>query len=325
MARVVGAGAADHGGLVADLVLDGRAAARLLLVAEGRRLAGGAGDDDAVGAVLDQVAARACRAARLVHRAVLGERGHHRREHACDAQPSRSGYRGCSEHGGREDGRAAVGPGPRLLELGGDADQDVLAAERRDELDADRQPVVGPVQRQRDRRLAGGVEERGEDRRSCARARSRPAGPGPESSKVPSGGGGSPIVGVSSRSMPPASNQPAISRARALVQRRPPSGTRPALLASALLGERPGERLDVVGADRLAPEDDRTGRAPRPGPPASGSMNDSIDVRVAGLAGGAAECRLVDRVAERLEQLGGAARGLDCTSGSTSLVDERAR
>ena len=58
--------------------------------------------------------------------------------------------------------RAAIRPRLRLLELRGDADQQVLAVVGRDELDADRQAVGGPVQRQRDRRLAGGVEGQGE-------------------------------------------------------------------------------------------------------------------------------------------------------------------
>ena len=43
--------------------------------------------------------------------------------------------------------RRAVRPGLRLLELAGDADQDVLAAVGGDELHADRQALGGPVQR----------------------------------------------------------------------------------------------------------------------------------------------------------------------------------
>src|SRR5260221_12006710 len=45
-------------------------------------------------------------------------------------------------------GRRAVGPGNRLLELRGDPQQQVLAAQRGDQLDADRQAVLAPVQRQ---------------------------------------------------------------------------------------------------------------------------------------------------------------------------------
>ena len=62
---------------------------------------------------------------------------------------------------------------------------------------------------------------------------------------MPSGGGGSPSVGVSSRSWP-ASNQ-SRSCARAPGARRPRPGTGPRR-ALALLGHRPGERLDVVRA-----------------------------------------------------------------------------
>ena len=55
-------------------------------------------------------------------------------------------------------GGPAVRPRARLLELRGDAQQQVLAAVGGDELHADGQPVGRPVQRQRDRRLAGHVE-----------------------------------------------------------------------------------------------------------------------------------------------------------------------
>jgi hypothetical protein len=53
----------------------------LLVIGERGRLTGGAGDDQAVRAVLDEVA-RDCTGAFEVERAVLGERGHHRRDHA---------------------------------------------------------------------------------------------------------------------------------------------------------------------------------------------------------------------------------------------------
>src|SRR6266508_181831 len=55
---------------------------------------------------------------------------------------------------------ATVGPGPGGLELCGHPDQDVLTTVRRDELDADRQSRIVPVQRQRDAGLAGDVELR---------------------------------------------------------------------------------------------------------------------------------------------------------------------
>src|SRR5262245_43472974 len=61
-------------------------------------------------------------------------------------------------------GWAAIRPRHRLLKLRGDAEQEVLAAVRGDELDADREALGRPVQRQRDRRLSGGVEGEGEGR-----------------------------------------------------------------------------------------------------------------------------------------------------------------
>ena len=71
----------------------------------------------------------------------------------------------------------------------------VLAAERGDELDPDRQPLLAPVQRQRDRRLPGDVEGAVKAAVERRRAGSRRAGRAPESSNVPSGGGTSPSVG----------------------------------------------------------------------------------------------------------------------------------
>ena len=56
MRGVVGAGAGDHGALAADLVDHGLPQVQLLGVGERRRLAGGAGDDEAVVAVVDQAA-----------------------------------------------------------------------------------------------------------------------------------------------------------------------------------------------------------------------------------------------------------------------------
>src|SRR5438132_649031 len=67
----------------------------------------------------------------------------------------------------RRDRWPALGPGRRLLELRGEPHEHVLAAVPRDELDADRQPVGAPVQRQGDCGLAGHVELRrvGDERR----------------------------------------------------------------------------------------------------------------------------------------------------------------
>ena len=62
--------------------------------------------------------------------------------------------------GAGEHRRAALGPRPGLLELRRHPEEQVLAAVRGDELHADRQAVRGPVQRERDRRLAGDVERR---------------------------------------------------------------------------------------------------------------------------------------------------------------------
>src|SRR5437764_10778239 len=50
-------------------------------------------------------------------------------------------------------------PADALLELRGEAEQQVFATGRRDQLDSDRDPVRGLVQGQRDRRLAGHVPD----------------------------------------------------------------------------------------------------------------------------------------------------------------------
>ena len=83
VAGVVGAGAADHRRLVADLVDYRRQQRDVLLVVEGRRLAGRAGDDDAVRAVLDQVGGELPRR-RLVDRPARLEGGRHRRQDSAD-------------------------------------------------------------------------------------------------------------------------------------------------------------------------------------------------------------------------------------------------
>src|SRR5215207_4707828 len=72
----------------------------------------------------------------------------------------------CGLSGG-DGGRRPVGPRTGLLELGGDAEQHVLLAEARHELDPDRQAVIAPMERKRDRGLARDVEDRGEGRRLC--------------------------------------------------------------------------------------------------------------------------------------------------------------
>ena len=90
MGGVVGAGAGDDGGLAADLVDDGRAQRELLVVAQRRRLAGRAGEDEPVGAVLDEVRASE-RAPSRSSDAVGGERGDHRRDDAPERR-SRSGF-----------------------------------------------------------------------------------------------------------------------------------------------------------------------------------------------------------------------------------------
>ena len=65
--------------------------------------------------------------------------------------------------------RPALGPRQRLLELRGEREQRSSRGRAADQLDGERQPVVAVVQRQRDRGLAGDVEDRRE-RRELARA-----------------------------------------------------------------------------------------------------------------------------------------------------------
>ena len=81
--RVVGPGARDHGHLAAHLAGDGLHEVELLGVAEGGRLARGAVDDQALGAVAHEVARDGPRLVE-VERAVGGERGHHRGEDAAE-------------------------------------------------------------------------------------------------------------------------------------------------------------------------------------------------------------------------------------------------
>src|SRR5205807_7726258 len=63
------------------------------------------------------------------------------------------------------DGRPAVGPGARRLDLRAELEQHVLAGRATDDLHGGRQAVVTVEERQHERRLAGRVEpgrERGE-------------------------------------------------------------------------------------------------------------------------------------------------------------------
>src|SRR5450432_1624056 len=84
---------------------------------------------------------------------------------------------GRSERPSRSDvgknGRAAIAPGSRGLELGGDPEQRRLVAKTRRELNADRQTRGVPVQRNAHRRLAGHVGERrkGDERKNPAHRR----------------------------------------------------------------------------------------------------------------------------------------------------------
>ena len=83
VARVVRACAGDHGRAVADR-LDSRAEElELLLVAQRRRLAGRAADDEPVGAVLDEKA-RELTEPLEVDGPVHAERRHHRGDHGAE-------------------------------------------------------------------------------------------------------------------------------------------------------------------------------------------------------------------------------------------------
>ena len=59
---------------------------------------------------------------------------------------------------GQRAGGAVVEPRRRLLDLGGEREQAGLRAQRAGQLDADREPALVAMQRERDRRLAGDVE-----------------------------------------------------------------------------------------------------------------------------------------------------------------------
>ena len=65
MARVVRAGARDDGRPVADSLERGGTEREPLVVGERRRLAGRAGDDEAVGAVVDEVARERAKAVQV--------------------------------------------------------------------------------------------------------------------------------------------------------------------------------------------------------------------------------------------------------------------
>ena len=86
MARVVGAGAGDDGRAVADLVERGGVELEPLVVGERRALARRAGDDEAVGAVVDEVARERAEAVEI-DRAVSLERRHDRGQHLAEHPP----------------------------------------------------------------------------------------------------------------------------------------------------------------------------------------------------------------------------------------------
>ena len=91
----VGAGAGDHRGSVTHLVHGRRVEREALVVGQRRRLAGRAGDDEAVGAVRDQVA-RECAEAVESHAAVGPEGRDDRRQQLAQHGPilsvRRDGY-----------------------------------------------------------------------------------------------------------------------------------------------------------------------------------------------------------------------------------------
>ena len=81
----------------------------------------------------------------------------------------------CSASRPRRRGAAAVGR-PGGLELRGELQQRVLAERLGDDLGVGRQPVLAEARRDRDRGLAGDVEERREGREGARSARSPPSG-----------------------------------------------------------------------------------------------------------------------------------------------------
>ena len=86
VARVVRAGAGDDGRAVADLLQRGGVELEALVVGERRALAGRAGDDEPVRAVVDEVARERAEAVQI-ERAVPLERRHDRGQHLAEHVP----------------------------------------------------------------------------------------------------------------------------------------------------------------------------------------------------------------------------------------------
>ena len=185
----------------------------------------------------------------------------------------------------------------------------------------DRQPVVGPVQRQRDRGVAGGVEERVEDRRLAGaldRVQRIAAGvvEGAERRRgLARGRGQQQVVAL----LEPAADQPG----EPLVERRRRSGTRRAFL------RRPSSASAQVSGSTSSGPSSRPSSMPNWSSerglarlPAGHERLDHVE-RAARLGRGHPRSVLVDRVPELLEQRGGRARRRLHAVGSTSLVDER--
>ena len=181
MRGVVRAGARDHGRPVADLVQDGVEQAQLLVVGERRRLAGRARRRRARGSRRRPGGGRAAAARVEVDRAVVVERRHHRGEHAADL--GSCGLELTRASGGRDHcrrrpagadpptaARARAGPRPGSA---GPRGRTGRPAGRRPG-----RPSSRPVQRQRDRGLAGGVEDRRERAGRARRAGSPSIGSG---------------------------------------------------------------------------------------------------------------------------------------------------
>ena len=146
--------------------------------------------------------------------------------------------------------RHAVGPRGGLLELRGHPQQQVLAPVGGHQLDADRQTLHAPVQRQRDRRLAGGVEAGRERPRTGWRARSAQRVLGGRRRTCRAQRRHAPAwASAAGRSRRPTTRPPA--RVTRLARTRRRAGTRPRVRA-AHLGQRPGERLHVVSGRSAA-------------------------------------------------------------------------
>ena len=282
----------------------------------------------AVGAVLDQVARQPPRGVH-VDAPVRVERRGHRRDHAADLAIGSSSGTGTAAQPAKHR-RAPVRPGPRLLELGGDPDQQVLAAERRRR--AGRRSAGRPRSSAAGSEIAGWpvtLKGAGEGRRSCAPGEAPPAGRGRSRRRCPSGGGSSPSVGVSRRSIPP-SYQAGDHPRRSPGAGRPPPGTRPRAEARPSSASAQVERLDVLGGDLAPPITAELveGRG-LPGAPAGRKVSTrSIAVEPVARLGSSTSCPSDSSSSRRLAGRGARRRiGLDASaSGSVSSADpQRAR